>query len=108
MRFLLVLCALACVVVADELSNRAVIQDAFDQLNKAAPEPDYDSGLIPSIVKCMEPDNTLASDLCFKFIQLHNDFLVAKYRRRKATDLVVKLLAQMPQLQTIQTEERAF
>jgi hypothetical protein len=109
MRLTLLLCALAYVCVnADELSDRAVIRDALDQLDRAAPDPEYDEQLIPTIQKCMEPNNGLAPELCLAFIQSQNDFLVAKYRRRHATDLITALLAQTPQLKTIQTETKAY
>ncbi len=84
-------------VCADELSNRAVIQDAFNQLDAAAPEPVYDPTLMPRIMTCLTPKNGLSHELCTSLIQQHYDFLLAQYTRRYVTDTMTDLLDHTPQ-----------
>lgn len=96
------------VCVADELSNRAAIQDAFDKFNELAPEPKDDPDLVPSVQKCMELNSRIPPAVCLDRIQKLNEIILAKYKRTYVTDYVVATLNQTPELKTIQTESKKF
>jgi hypothetical protein len=92
----LALLLLLCVwrVTADELSDRANIQTSIDTLNAAVPDPEFDPAVVPGIQQCLKENNDETPDHCVALIQKQYDFLLAKYKRQYATNMMVKLLAE--------------